>query len=78
MSITTKFQNKVLATAQVSRPHGEIQNNPLNSDLARNPSVANNNAAPPTVPASHARSGMQEAGTNGPGVPSLGHKLTQN
>jgi hypothetical protein len=73
MPITTKFQNKVLATAQVSRPHGEIQNNPLNSDLARNPAQANG-SNPPTVPASQARSGMQEAGTNGPGIPNLGRR----
>jgi hypothetical protein len=49
---------KVLVSAKVSRPHGEIQNNPLNGDLARNPSQANGNS-PPTVPTSH---GMVDAG----------------
>jgi hypothetical protein len=73
MSITKKLDNKVVETAQVSRPHGEMRNNPLNADLARNPSMANNNS-PPTVPASHRQNGMQDAGTNGPGVSSLGRR----
>jgi hypothetical protein len=73
MPITTKFQNKVLATAQVSRPHGEIQNNPLNSDLARNPAQANG-SNPPIVPASHRRNGEEVAGVNGTGVSSLGQR----
>jgi hypothetical protein len=72
MSITKKLDNKVVATAQMSRP--QMRNNPLNADLARNPSIANNNAAPPVVPASHARSGMQDAGMNGPGIPNLGRR----
>jgi hypothetical protein len=44
-----RLQNKVLDSVKASRPHGEIQNNPLNADLARNPSQVNG-SNPPTVP----------------------------
>jgi hypothetical protein len=66
--------NKVLPSRTVSRPTGDLGSlPPLNPESGRSPSIANNNA-PPTVPASHARSGMADAGTNGPGVSSLGQR----
>jgi hypothetical protein len=48
MSITRKFENKVMGSTQVSLPHPEMQNNALNRDLARNPSQANGNSPPRT------------------------------
>jgi hypothetical protein len=70
----SRLQNKVLASSKVSRPTGDLGSfAPLNPESGRNPSMANNNS-PPTVPASHRQNGMQDAGTNGPGVSSLGQR----
>jgi hypothetical protein len=72
----SSLQNKVLNSVIVSRPMGELGSYPpLNPESGRNPSMANNNA-PPTVPASHRQNGMQDAGTNGPGVSSLGQRVS--
>jgi hypothetical protein len=62
------LDGKVMPSAKVPPPPNEMRPAPLNPDSARNPSLANGNA-PPTVPASHRRNGMEDAGTNGPSVP---------
>jgi hypothetical protein len=50
MPITNKMDNKVVASARVSRPIGELGDfKALNPDLARNPSQVNG-SNPPTVP----------------------------
>jgi hypothetical protein len=74
MPITTKMDNKVVASTQVSRPRPEIQSNALNADLARNPSASNGNA-PPVQPACQSDWGMADRG-NGPKIPThpLGHR----
>jgi hypothetical protein len=59
---------KVLPSSTVAPMAREMRPAPLNPDSARNPSLTNGNA-PPTVPASHRRNGMEDAGTNGPSVP---------
>lgn len=63
------LDGKVMPSAKVSRPTGDLGSYPpLNPESGRNPSMANNNS-PPTVPASHAQSGMANPGTNGPKAP---------
>jgi hypothetical protein len=61
------LDGKVMPTTQVPPMAREMRPVPLNPDSARNPSLANGNA-PPTVPVSHRRNGMEDSGTNGPSV----------
>jgi hypothetical protein len=59
------LDGKVMRSTKVSPMAREMQNNPLNPDLGRNPSQAGMNNK--TVP-SHSDWGMSSPGTNGPSV----------
>jgi hypothetical protein len=59
----SRLQNKVLDSVKVSRPTGDLGSYPpLNP--GGTPST-NNGSSPPTVPASHAQSGMGERNPSG-------------